>query len=414
VLIYRQFQVEVILLVLSLAGIAGPAMLMAFERALPRKVDGLRHVTKGSALMMLSCFALSIGRQVSNSPSDHHAMLIATYIGCLLLVGSCAYWYEGCRRLAEVPGDARVARAALAVYSIGLGGFTFLAKSDVAVLAYNAIACAASLGACSIVISHGSVKRRIKKAIGLVFLIGVALFSAQAVGLIQYGFGQLRVSPQLGTVLVIGIYFTAQAAMIGFAALASERVSSQFEREATIDFLTGLLVRKEFIRRAEREIARCSREKVTVACLMIDIDNFKAINDEFGHQKGDRVIADFAFKLDSSCRLYDLAGRYGGDEFIAFLPGAAPHDARVIAERIRDSAQQKRPGTLPEYAVSIGVCCASSVSLQDLVTHADKALYRAKQDGRNKVCVEPILQSQAVPVGMGFSSGGPSLVSCVP
>ena len=184
------FTIGTALLLLSLVGLVGPAMLLAFERALPRKVEGLREVTKGSALMVLACLTLAM--------NDYVDLRSSIYLGSLLLTGACIYWYEGARKLANVPGDPKYARFAMAGYSVGLGGFTFFAHAPAAILAYNAIACAASLGACSIVISRGQIGKTARHAVGMVFLIGVALFAAQAAGLIQYIFGIMRMPLEIG------------------------------------------------------------------------------------------------------------------------------------------------------------------------------------------------------------------------
>ena len=122
------------------------------------------------------------------------------------------------------------------------------------------------------------------------------------------------------------------------------------------------------------------------------------------------MIADFSARIKCTCRPYDLVGRYGGEEFVAILPGTSPQDARAIAQRIRLTTQFTGPD-LPQYTVSIGVCCASQVGLHDMISHADKALYRAKQDGRNRVCSEPIfvvedqvVSKHSTPLGTPFNS----------
>jgi diguanylate cyclase (GGDEF)-like protein len=122
-----------------------------------------------------------------------------------------------------------------------------------------------------------------------------------------------------------------------------------------------------------------------MALLMLDLDHFKAVNDQHGHLVGDQVILNFVARTSSLLRQIDSFGRYGGEEFIVLLPETNPSEAMVVAERIR--AAVATPNELPAYTVSIGVTTRSygDTTVDELLARADKALYQAKANGRNRV-----------------------------
>jgi diguanylate cyclase (GGDEF)-like protein len=143
-----------------------------------------------------------------------------------------------------------------------------------------------------------------------------------------------------------------------------------------------------------------SGRPLTVA--MVDIDHFKKVNDTWGHLAGDQVLAAIARVLAGQLRSYDVAGRFGGEEFAVLLPGATGATARLVAERLRSAIAATRPlpGSTLRVTVSIGVAAAipAPEDCQDLVAAADEALYEAKQAGRNQVRLaeQPLVDSSVV------------------
>jgi len=160
---------------------------------------------------------------------------------------------------------------------------------------------------------------------------------------------------------------------------------------ATRDELTGLWSRAAVLRLLEGEIDRGRREETPLSVAMIDLDHFKQINDRLGHQAGDVVLAEVASRLQAVCRSYDQVGRYGGEEMIALLPGAAVEHATAASDRLRwkvGSAEIKTPRGPARVTVSVG--CASTSQLPkatstELVRAADRALYASKAAGRDRV-----------------------------
>jgi two-component system cell cycle response regulator len=161
---------------------------------------------------------------------------------------------------------------------------------------------------------------------------------------------------------------------------------------ATHDFLTGLLNRSEILASLERELSRSQREDKPAGIILADLDHFKEINDTLGHSAGDVVLKEVASRLKSDLRIYDAAGRYGGEEFLLVLPGCDVRIATRRADEIRRLVAKDgiaTPSCIVPVTVSMGVAVTNStpdLTVETLLQHADGALYRAKRAGRN--CVE--------------------------
>jgi diguanylate cyclase (GGDEF)-like protein len=166
---------------------------------------------------------------------------------------------------------------------------------------------------------------------------------------------------------------------------------------ATVDGLTGLFNRRYFETRLEQEIQRQRRQADELALLMVDLDNFKDLNDSQGHLVGDRVLREVADILRRAVRIFDVCARYGGEEFVILMPGAGAPTALRIAERIRRQVEQHfasglRSGQPMPTTVSVGVSTASpTTSRETLIAQADSALLWAKTSGKNLVNLYPAL-----------------------
>lgn len=163
-------------------------------------------------------------------------------------------------------------------------------------------------------------------------------------------------------------------------------------RLATHDMLSGLYNRRHFIEAAQREIARSLRHGTPLALGIVDVDWFKAINDEHGHLAGDEVLRRIGAVIAAHMRGGDMAARIGGEEFGLLLPGCDAEAAGIMAERLRAAMADTRfelRGEAVPITVSIGLALLAHQhnGLSDLMTQADRALYRAKEQGRNRVCL---------------------------
>ena len=166
---------------------------------------------------------------------------------------------------------------------------------------------------------------------------------------------------------------------------------------ARIDTKTGLLNASTWEREAEIEIARAVRMHIPLAVALMDIDHFKAVNDTYGHLIGDKALRAVTDALRSQLRGYDLAGRFGGEEFVVLLPQAREQDALSVAERLRahiaglsipvDDRDESAGCVTLTISVGVASLDGESRELTDLLAAADAALYHAKETGRNKTHV---------------------------
>jgi diguanylate cyclase (GGDEF)-like protein len=165
----------------------------------------------------------------------------------------------------------------------------------------------------------------------------------------------------------------------------------EVQHAARTDALTGLLNHGAMQVRIREEIARARRDGTALACAIIDLDDFKRVNDVRGHQAGDDLLRKVSATLQGQLRPYDQVARYGGDEFVLLLPGSDEADARQVAERVRD-AVAARVASQPELAIagacSIGVAAwHEPLEAEALLEHADRALLLAKRTGKGRVAV---------------------------
>lgn len=162
-------------------------------------------------------------------------------------------------------------------------------------------------------------------------------------------------------------------------------LNEELAEQTLTDALTSLKNRRAFDRLLANEHARALRNRSTLGVLMVDVDHFKAYNDQYGHQAGDQALQAVAKAIQSEARVYDHVARYGGEEFAVILPTTLVADARAVAERIRLGVQGLK-GLHRPVTVSVGIAMSAAQSTPaELVNRADQALYQAKQAGRNRV-----------------------------
>ena len=168
-----------------------------------------------------------------------------------------------------------------------------------------------------------------------------------------------------------------------------EKANKELEQIAAFDSLSGLLNRRSLFTRISIEIERSIRLDVPLTGLMVDIDHFKEINDNFGHQCGDMVIREIGGRLQAGLRKYDYAGRYGGEEFFVVLSNSTRSQALGIGDRFRKEMEDSHlscNGSEFPVTVSIGVArYVPGESQESWIERADRAMYQAKQAGRNKI-----------------------------
>ncbi|HEV2699989.1 MAG TPA: DUF484 family protein [Steroidobacteraceae bacterium] len=193
--------------------------------------------------------------------------------------------------------------------------------------------------------------------------------------------------------------YMAHLGLIAAICLENAVNRARLVRSGLTDFLTGFHNRRYMNARLREELARAQRDRGTVACLMIDVDHFKRINDAHGHLAGDTVLREVAQRIDSVIRMSDTGARFGGDEFAVVLPGGQVRDADALARRILHTVNSRpvlvKPAITATITLSIGVAVAAPVGgtrdlnplAERLISEADAALYKSKAAGRNCVTV---------------------------
>jgi len=171
------------------------------------------------------------------------------------------------------------------------------------------------------------------------------------------------------------------------ASIGNVKLFEKMQRQATQDGLTGFVNHKTFYEMLEKELGRLRRYGGNLSLVMIDIDNLKSVNDNYGHRAGDCVIKQISRIIKQSVRQIDIAARYGGDEFSVILPNTQLDDAVVVAERMveavsRTSVNWDQHEIDLSISVGLGQYDANS-SPEDITSHSDEALYSAKQAGKN-------------------------------
>ncbi len=172
-----------------------------------------------------------------------------------------------------------------------------------------------------------------------------------------------------------------------------KRYEQALVEQAHVDSLTGVATRRHFVERMEQELARARRSGGPTAMIMLDLDEFKAINDKHGHHVGDEVLRVIGYVCRETLRETDVIGRLGGEEFAIVLPETDVESAVAVAERLRQNiagaAVSLEHGGLLRFTASIGVEMLGDAvaDVDTLMRQADHALYSAKRSGRNRVCV---------------------------
>jgi len=167
--------------------------------------------------------------------------------------------------------------------------------------------------------------------------------------------------------------------------LIGEAFIGKIAEIASIDPLTKLYNRQYLFLKLKEELNRFKRYETSFSILMIDLDNFKAINDSFGHQKGDEILSKFGNILEKSKRELDICARYGGEEFIIILPHTDIKESFKIAERLRLIIVKKFQSDNLTVSMGISNCPKSGKSIESLIKKADDSLYKSKSMGKNRV-----------------------------
>jgi diguanylate cyclase (GGDEF)-like protein len=233
----------------------------------------------------------------------------------------------------------------------------------------------------------------LQKTVAFIYLTGFILLILRAFMGIRLSESVSLMSNNIYNVLFfVCLYLIMLIGNIGFILMAKEKSDLELTKVATYDELTDIFNRRAFLLRAKENISLFSRRKEPISFFLIDLDNFKKINDVYGHFAGDMVLKDFAVKIKNQLRDYDLFGRIGGEEFTVLLPGTNEKEALEVAERLRRIAEKASVNVgrdhIIKYTISIGIVTVipdEHTSINTLYKISDDALYAAKRNGRNRI-----------------------------
>lgn len=370
-----------LIFVSGLLGLLCALILFMLRRSFPPTIGGLAYWSAGLLGM--------VGASVLFALTGHIPALFSVVLANALLVAGIMSFYAGFLQFAGRPTRVCLLAGVLAVLTCYVAWFTYV--DDYYPL--RALAVTGTNGflffACAKVISQTSGATLAGRFAFTVFL-GIGTVSALRALMLLL---QVEVpAGVLGTSLSQKFYlaalaFSVLAITLGAMMMANERLRSALEFIASHDQLTGAQARSAFIETLDKELARSRRNGRMPALLMFDLDDFKSVNDRFGHAVGDRVIIDFVHRTKELLRSQDSLGRYGGEEFVALLPETTLEEAGVVAERICSRIASSSSRKLPGYTVSIGVACPvqAAIDIDTLLAAADQALYAAKAKGRNRI-----------------------------
>ncbi len=370
-----------LIFVAGLLGLLCSAILFMMRRSFPSTIGGLDYWSWGLFGMVLASVLFGM--------TGHLPRILSVVLANAMMVAGIMSFYAGFRHFAGMPVMGRLLGVVLFLATCYVAWFTYVddryAARALLITAIDTVL----FFACTYQVSKTTGGTLAGRFTATVF---AAIGTVSAIRVLMLFFDVDTPSDVLGAtpsqvIYLASLSFSVLAITLGAMMMANERLRKALEFIASHDQLTDAYSRRAFIELLGKEVARSTRSRRPLALLMFDLDNFKSVNDRFGHAVGDRVIADFVRRTGQLLRAADSLGRYGGEEFIALLPETTMDEAKAVAERIcRHIAEQASP-VLPRYTVSIGIAATTqdAFTVDTLLSNADRALYRAKDNGRNRV-----------------------------
>lgn len=304
----------------------------------------------------------------------------------LLVLGTVTY-YMGTRAFMNQPTTWRVWRWALVGTTLVFIWLTYWMPHYALRVAFFTVAMGAVYAAqLRFMLRHGEQTFPVR-LVEVVLGLHMGVLIMRLVSILTGNAGANLMEPSLFQTVYIGAYvLTVLMLSIGAVLMATDRLRTELEHLATHDSLTNTLNRRALLQRCDEELERAQRYGHGPSIMMLDLDNFKAVNDTHGHQHGDAVLVHFADCTRQVLRRADRLGRYGGEEFVVLLPGADADAASNVAQRIHAALATGHP---LDCQVSIGMTSwrGPAETLDAMLSRADAALYRAKHDGRNRTSV---------------------------
>ena len=347
--------------------------------------DGLTFWAWAMAMHTLSYTLYSLRGQIND--------VVSIVVGTSLLSATTALFTEGLYQFQQRRPARWLVWSPVVLLVVAMSLLLQDPKARVVLSAVVLLAQALGILVLLIQKRHATVGRgQYFEMIGFAILILIFVFRIVGAFATQTDLSSITASNQMQT----GTFLLSTIALVliclGLVVMTKERADAQNLDMALHDALTGLSNRRLIAETLTQHLAQAQRSGRALTLLMIDIDFFKRVNDTFGHQSGDRALRGLADRIRGRLRAQDMAGRWGGEEFLVILPGTDAQGAVTLAEQLRRSVEQARfeavDGRTMQFTISIGLHtlrAAGSESIDDMVAAADKAMYLAKQNGRNRV-----------------------------
>lgn len=376
-----------IILVAGVMSLMMALVIFFLRRSYPASIGGLREWTLGPVL----CFASTMLFAARGFVPDFISIVLAN----MLLFQGCIYYYLGSQRFL---GDHRGVRRWTGLnLLLGTALFWYMAVQP----SYAARLVILTAAITLLFVAHARLYlRRPLTDFGMRLMTGVLLAQATVAGVrgVSALAGLAGVSLMdtmwLQSAYLVIYSLTALFLTVAAVVLATDRMRAEFEFVATHDTLTGALTRKAILDLCERELARCKRSGGDMSLLMIDIDHFKLVNDTYGHLVGDEVLREVVARMQHVLGEGGRLGRYGGEEFLALLPGRDQAHALATAEQLRQAL--RRPydagaslattvAAPPTGSFGVANHHGEGDTVDLILARADAALYASKALGRNRV-----------------------------
>lgn len=367
--------------------------------------DAVRFWTGGALVAALGA-AIAMTRGFID-PQDKLLVLIPLLAGGSVLVLAVCLASMGIRRFYGVPVSWRFTFAIVAFNFVGLGYFVWQDNMVMRILIYSGSQAVPIAMTLPLLFSrkNGTARPGARMA-GYIAILMIAVYIARSIAALLHVGGPVSLIDfnQFQAALILALVFLSMMWNFGFLLMTIDRLRAEVADLAMFDDLTGTANRRQFLARLDEECARSNRSGEAFALLMIDLDEFKEVNDNHGHAAGDECLRLFTRVAGNRLRTGDLLARMGGDEFCVVLPSTTLREGAMVARHILEACHGEavqNNGASVALSASIGVAQwrpEIGLHAERLLAAADRALYTAKNDGKNGYAVFDVTPLESEPV----------------
>jgi diguanylate cyclase (GGDEF)-like protein len=367
--------------------------------------DAARFWTAGALVAALGA-AIAMTRGFLD-PESRMLLLIPLLAGGSVLVLAVCLASMGIRRFYGVPVSWRFTFAIVAFNFLGLAYFVWQDNMVMRILIYSGCQAVPIAMTLPLLFSrkNGTAHPGARMS-GYIAILMIAVYIVRSIAALLHVGGPVSLIDfnQFQAILILGLVFLSMMWNFGFLLMTIDRLRAEVADLAMYDDLTGTANRRQFLARLDEECARSNRSSEAFALLMIDLDEFKEVNDNHGHAAGDECLRLFTRVAGNRLRTGDLLARMGGDEFCVVLPSTTLREGAMVARHILEACQGEAVqgnGVSVALSASIGVAQwrpEIGLHAERLIAAADRALYTAKKDGKNGYAVFDVTPLESEPV----------------